>query len=612
MDREDLLSEFVSEARDLIDSAETALLSLEEEIETTGVGNPETINKAFRFFHTLKGSSGLLKLDTVVKVTHIGETLLDILRNRDKVTEFPFSDELMETLDLLRKIFDHVEEENNDSGFEKETEVVHASLKKQLDLITQSSSKSEVKAEKSDTFGFFDENASTEKKEAFGFFENESGMEPAQLRTESETSNVGDTTASSKPEEFALPERKKDIRITTDKLDQLMDFMGELVIAESNVVHHPDLEGLRLEGFRSAARHLHKIVRDIQEVTLSMRMVPLSSTFQKMNRLVRDLQKRSQKQVELKIAGEETEVDKSVVEVLQDPIIHLLRNSIDHGLEASEERREVGKKEKGVIRLQARQSANEVWILVSDDGKGLDRDKILQKAREKGIVRGSGEEMSDKEVFQLIFTPGFSTADKITDISGRGVGMDIVFQNIRKLNGKVDIRSKKGEGTTFVLRIPLTLGIIEGTVFEVGGTYLTIPTIDINSLVSLKDQHRIYPYKDQEILDLRGTYIPVIRINDLLGLREKLEYKNPNPVLIILESDDRFIGVLVDQVLGNQNIVIKPLTNSIQKAQGVNGFTILGNGRVSLIIDTKFLFEKFHRISYNTQNENGGVLEKTT
>ncbi|TGK04459.1 chemotaxis protein CheA [Leptospira selangorensis] len=603
MDREHLLSEFVSEARDLIDSAETSLLTLEEEIETVGQGNPETLNKAFRFFHTLKGSSGLLKLETVVKITHLGETLLDILRNQDKVTEFDFSDDLMETLDLLRRIFDRVEEERTDSGFEQETEVIRNKLKEQLDRISKSSEKEKTAPE--NKFGFFEEVAPPAPK-GFGFFEEET--KPAIVeKIPAPSSEVNPVI-----QEVQTVEKKKDIRITTDKLDQLMDFMGELVIAESNVIHHPELEGLRLEGFRSAARHLHKIVRDLQEVTLSMRMVPLSSTFQKMNRLVRDLQKRSQKKLDFKIGGEDTEVDKSVVEIIQDPIIHLLRNSIDHGLEVSEERAELGKKEKGIIRLQARQSANEVWILVADDGRGLDREKIINKAREKGILKGNPDEMSDKEVFQLIFTPGFSTAEKLTDISGRGVGMDIVLQNIKKLNGKVEVRSKKGEGTTFILRIPLTLGIIEGTVFEVGGTYLTLPTIEISELVSLKDQKLIHPYKDQEVLDLRGIYIPVIRINDLLGLREKLEYKSKNPVLIILENEDRYLGILVDEVLGNQNIVIKPLSSSIQKAQGVNGFTILGNGRVSLILDTKFLFEKFHGNTASTSTgENSNLsLEK--
>ncbi|TGL59058.1 chemotaxis protein CheA [Leptospira sarikeiensis] len=599
MDREHLLSEFVSEARDLIDSAETALLALEEEIDTLGQGNPETINRAFRFFHTLKGSSGLLKLETVVKITHLGETLLDTLRNQNKVTEFAFSDDLMETLDLLRKIFDRVEEERTDSGFEQETTIIRAKLQEQLNRIANGDGTE--KNPPASKFGFFEEAPAAPK--GFGFFDSEETKDPAPIIEKLSISQEGPSTI----QEVQPIEKKKDIRISTDKLDQLMDFMGELVIAESNVIHHPELDGIRLEGFRSAARHLHKIVRDIQEVTLSMRMVPLSATFQKMNRLVRDLQKRSQKRLDFKIGGEDTEVDKSVVEIIQDPIIHLLRNSMDHGLESPEERAELGKKEKGVIRLQARQSANEVWILVGDDGRGLDREKILNKAKEKGILKGNPDEMTDKEVFQLIFTPGFSTAEKLTDISGRGVGMDIVLQNIRKLGGKVEVRSKKGEGTTFILRIPLTLGIIEGTVFEVGGTYLTLPTIEISELVSLKNQKMIHPYKDQEVLDLRGIYIPVIRINDLLGLREKLEYKSKNPVLIILENEDRFLGILVDEVLGNQNIVIKPLTSSIQKAQGVNGFTILGNGRVSLILDTKFLFEKFHGGAASGPQENSNL-----
>ncbi len=283
-------------------------------------------------------------------------------------------------------------------------------------------------------------------------------------------------------------EQISDIRVSVEKLDQLMDLVGELVIAESMVTQNPDLKGLELENFKRASQQLNKIIRNIQEVSLSVRMVPISGTFQKMKRLIRDLTKKSQKEVVLKVRGDETEVDKIVLEKISDPLVHLIRNALDHGLETPEERLRSGKERSGTLLLEARHVGNEVWILVQDNGRGLNCERIIQKAIDTGILPQEKVEdvtLSDSQVWDLIFMPGFSTAIDVTDVSGRGVGMDVVRKNLLKINGRIDVQSNFGKGTSFTMRIPLTLAIVEGMVIRVQNRFFVVPTIDIRESVSL-------------------------------------------------------------------------------------------------------------------------------
>jgi len=351
------------------------------------------------------------------------------------------------------------------------------------------------------------------------------------------------------------------------------------------VASNPDLRGLQLPRFEKAVLQLDKITRNIQEVALSMRMIPIAQTFLKMERLVRDLSVKAQKKINLQIVGEETEVDKTIIEQISDPLVHLIRNSVDHGLESLEERRAAGKSETGHIKLEAKHSAGEVWITVEDDGKGLDRAKILKKAVEKGLVdEDAAPGMKDEDVWKLIFEPGFSTAEKVSSISGRGVGMDVVKKNIEKMRGKIDIRTRSGQGSMMVLRIPLTLAIIEGMVIRVGGSRYTIPINSICESIKPKQEQITVNPDGMEIVRIRGELLPVIRLHELYDTTADYE-KLTDGLLIIVENNEKKCCLFADELIGQQQIVIKGLSGYLGHVQGVSGCAILGDGDISLILD---------------------------
>ncbi|PJZ80739.1 chemotaxis protein CheA [Leptospira meyeri] len=619
MGREQLLLDFIPEGFELIEVCESAILSIEEINDQSGEYDEDLINNLFRAVHTFKGSTGLLKLESLVKISHEAETLMDILRKEKKLPNEDICQVLINTCDQLRRLLHKVDETKSNPELDDESEAIIEVLKreiKHLDSENQTTESEIPTPKKKKSFEIFGEEEPktettvTKKKPAFEIFSdspNPSQTEPkiTNEHNPGETNNPEKkTTEIVKPEKTQLDKepiattatiQKKEIKVANDKLDALMDLVGELVIAESNVTQHPLLKSLRNEDFNSSINRLHKIVLDLQEVALSTRMIPISGVFQKMSRLVRDLQKKANKKVALYISGEETEIDKSIVDLIADPIIHILRNSIDHGIETTDERMLSGKPEVGTIQLSARQSVNEVWVMIRDDGRGLNREKIIQKSIERGILSGDTEHLSDQEVYNLIFVPGLSTAETITDISGRGVGMDIVRQNIEKMGGKIEIHSRLQKGTSFILRIPLSLGIMEGTVVRIGKKFFTIQTIELREFVSLREKKEIPLEDNQKVIDVRGTFIPIFDINQILNHREEIVYEGLDPLMIVLEYEKKLLGIRVDEIVGNQNVVIKPLQGILEEANGVNGFTILGSGNVSLILDVKSIFQKMHR-----------------
>ncbi|MBM9545392.1 chemotaxis protein CheA [Leptospira sp. 201903074] len=615
MGREQLLLDFIPEGFELIEVCESAILSIEDINEQSGEYDEDLINNLFRAVHTFKGSTGLLKLESLVKISHEAETLMDILRKEKKLPSEDICQVLINTCDQLRRLLHKVDETKSNPELDDESEAIIEVLKreiKQLQSETLDAKIEIVNPVKKKSFEIFGEDESkaeptiTKKKPAFEIFSdsqnssfNESKNTSDQIIAEqknTEILKIGKKQSDDKePTGAPATIQKKEIKVANDKLDALMDLVGELVIAESNVTQHPLLKSLRNEDFNSSINRLHKIVLDLQEVALSTRMIPISGVFQKMSRLVRDLQKKASKKVALYISGEETEIDKSIVDLIADPIIHILRNSIDHGIETTEERMLSGKAEVGTIQLSARQSVNEVWVMIRDDGRGLNREKIIQKSLERGILSGETEHLSDQEVYNLIFVPGLSTADAVTDISGRGVGMDIVRQNIEKMGGKIEIHSRLHKGTSFILRIPLSLGIMEGTVVRIGKKFFTIQTIELREFVSLREKEEIPLEDNQKVIDVRGTFIPIFDINQILNHREEIVYEGVDPLMIVLEYEKNLLGIRVDEIVGNQNVVIKPLQGILEEANGVNGFTILGSGNVSLILDVKSIFQKMHR-----------------
>ncbi len=377
---------------------------------------------------------------------------------------------------------------------------------------------------------------------------------------------------------------RQDIRVDLGKLDSLINLVGELVIAEAMVTRHPRISGLEDEGLERSIHLLRRVSRDLQDVAMSVRMVPLSATFRKMIRLVHDLATKSGKKINLRLLGEETEVDKTVIEQIADPLVHIVRNACDHGIGTPEDRQAADKPDTGTITIEGRHEGGEVWIIISDDGRGLNREKILRKAVEKGLVEGDGSGLSDDDAYALIFEPGFSTADQVTDISGRGVGMDVVKKNIEALKGRVSVRSRPGRGTTIILHIPLTLAIIEGMLVRVGRQRYTIPLLSIReSFRPEAGQVTLTPEK-QEIVRVREELLPVLRLHEVFDKQPDCTELHEG-ILVVVESDGETFCVFADEILGQQETVIKGLSRFLGAARGVSGCTILGDGDVSLILD---------------------------
>ncbi len=377
------------------------------------------------------------------------------------------------------------------------------------------------------------------------------------------------------------------ISVNVQKLDKLMDLVGEMVIAEAMVTQNPDLVGLQLDNFQKAARQLRKITSELQDTVMSIRMVPLVTTFQKMNRIVRDMCKKLDKDVKLEIIGEETEVDKNIIEHISDPLMHLVRNALDHGIEAQEDRHTKGKPSKGTITLEAKNAGSDVVITVRDDGRGLNKAKILERARENGLLYRPEEEMTESEVFNLIFLPGFSTKEKITEFSGRGVGMDVVTKNIEAVGGTVTVDSKQDCGTTVVLKIPLTLAIIDGMNARVGKSCFTIPTTSVKQSFRPKATDILTDPDHNEMIMVRGQCLPIIRLHKLYNVQTEVRSLTEG-IIIMVENNQKTCCIFADELLGQQQVVVKALPNYIKKLRhirGLAGCTLLGDGSISLILD---------------------------
>jgi two-component system, chemotaxis family, sensor kinase CheA len=381
------------------------------------------------------------------------------------------------------------------------------------------------------------------------------------------------------------------ISVNVGKLDKLMDLVGEMVIAEAMVIENSDLKGLELNSFHKAARQLSKITDEIQDMVMSIRMVPLAATFHKMQRIVRDMCKKLDKKVNLNVIGEETEVDKSIIEHISDPLMHLVRNALDHGIEMPEDRIVKGKNPAGTITLEAKNAGSDVLVIIKDDGKGLSRENILRKAREKNLLTKAAEEYSDKEVFGLITLPGFSTKDEISEFSGRGVGMDVVTKNIEMVGGSISIESAAGNGTTITLKIPLTLAIIDGMNIKVKNSYYTLPTIGIREFFRPDMKDIILDPEGNDMIMLRGNCYPIVKLYEYFKVSGGYR-KYEEGIMIMIEHDDKVIGIFADELLGQQQVVVKAMPEYIRRLKrikGLAGCTLLGDGNISLILDVSWL-----------------------
>ena len=400
---------------------------------------------------------------------------------------------------------------------------------------------------------------------------------------------------------------RRDIRVDLDKLDKLVNLVGELIIYEAMVTNNPDLDGMDLPNFDKAAHNLHLVTNELQDIAMAVRMVPVAGMFRKMIRLVHDLSNKAGKKLKLHLLGEDTEIDKSVLDQIADPLVHMIRNSGDHGVESPDERAAAGKPAVGNITLEAKQQGNEVLIIVRDDGRGLNREKILAKAISNGLVDGDGSNLSDGEVFELIFAPGFSTAEKVTDISGRGVGMDVVKKNIEKVKGRIEISSVLGKGSEFTIKIPLTLATIEGMLVRVGKSKYTIPITSIRESFQPNVEDVTIRPDGQEFVNIREQVLPVFRLHSLHNI--KADYTEIHEgILIVLELNDTIVCLLVDEIIRQLQTVIKTMEGYFGRIKGIYGYNILGDGEVALILDVNGLF----RLTKSTNSGYGHSEDEET
>ncbi|HEY2643880.1 MAG TPA: chemotaxis protein CheA, partial [Galbitalea sp.] len=374
------------------------------------------------------------------------------------------------------------------------------------------------------------------------------------------------------------------IRVSVEKIDELMNTVGELVITQAMLSQlGAALEGGNAEKLRAGLAQLERNTRELQESVMRVRMLPISFVFSRFPRMVRDIAQRLGKQIDLKLTGEQTELDKTVLEKIGDPLVHLVRNSIDHGIEMPDVRVAAGKEAVGTVHLDACHRGGNIAVEVSDDGGGLDKDRIIAKARQRGLV-GPNDILTDDQIHDLIFLPGFSTAEKTTDLSGRGVGMDVVRRNVKELGGKIELRSEQGKGSRFIITLPLTLAIVDGQSVAVGTETYIIPLISIVESMRLKETSISRLSGHNEVFSFRGDYLPIIRLHELFGVEPRARALHEG-LVVIAEGDGRRVGLFVDDLLGQQQVVIKSLEVNYGHVEGVSGATILGDGSVALILD---------------------------
>lgn len=589
---EDLLIyiEFVAEAQETLTNVESDLLELEE-----NPSSMELINNLFRAIHSLKGAAGFLGISTINVLCHETETVMDKLRKKTVKINQEMMDIFLKVVDVLKLVNDglHISSQKAKGSMPGATLEIPRrdinDLVRRLSSLWQAKPATEAEAETQEG----------ESEERLGdILVSKQVISPGQLEDALKTQKhlgeilVGmgamDTGTLGEALKEQEEKRKKvvvtSLKVDTEKLDSLMDLVGELVITQSIVAHDKSLHTELNKGLFKNVASLGKITKNIQDHVMSLRMVQLKQTFQKMTRLTRDLSKKMKKQIIFHVSGEATEIDKTIIEELNDPLVHLIRNSMDHGVETPEERLAQGKNPVGNVWLSAYHKGGNVYIEIKDDGKGLDKERILKKAIERNLL-APGAEPTEQEIFNLVFLPGFSTAAKVTDVSGRGVGMDVVKSNIDRLGGKVEIASKAGKGSTFTIKLPLTMAIVDGMIVKIGAERFIIPTVSIRESIRPKPEEVSTVIKDGEMMNIRGRLLPLIRLHLALKVRNAVCDNPCDGLVIIVESDERAYGLMVDDLLGQQQVVIKNLGKRFKALPGISGGTILGDGRVGLILD---------------------------
>lgn len=593
---QELIRDFVVETDEVLEGLDKCFVKLEEVPGDLGL-----INEIFRAVHSIKGSAGFLGFTRLVEVAHQSENVLNKLRQQEMQATSETIDIILESVDVLKTLMSEIKDNTGE-------QIDINTIKRKLSLLLEYS----VHVEKSlNESAVSDETSACQTELVSGSgvrqgmeilkqvqnekFEKGSGdggevssCETA-VKTLNEDTNISREKNPDKQMLNAGDDKEQTLRIDTNRLDHVMDLVGELVLSRNRLSKIlSEMEGLyegdeKVKALLETSSNLSLITTDIQLSVMKMRMVPIRKVFNKFPRMVRDIARKANKKINLEMHGESTEIDKSVIEELSDPLVHIIRNSIDHGIETPSERLKKGKSEAGTIRLNAFQEGNSIVIKIEDDGKGIDPVTVERKARERGLIRNNDIKPSHKEIINYIFEPGFSTAEKVTDISGRGVGMDVVKTNIGRINGIIDVNSEYGNGTQVALKIPLTLAIIQVLMVKVNGEMYALPLSSI--LETFKVSKSSLKYIDgQQILNVRNSLIPLIKLSDAL----ELNYADADKdwvYVVLMAIAEKKVGIIVDELCHQEEVVIKPVGTYFSDIKEVSGATITGDGKVGLILD---------------------------
>ncbi len=608
-----IFGEFLSESAEGLNRVEQILMNVERD----GI-NGDSVNSLFRVFHTVKGTAGFLELGEVISLAHDTETMLNMCRENVLALKGSVIDLVFDATTALREMLASVRvavEAGTDFPSRPGLQALLARIEdvtegrsapeKELPAAQQGEKLGEVLAHPPINVAPEAVEKALERQAVTGRRLGEElvalgAAEPVQvaqaLRAQARVSA---------PEQEGPVKLKETIKVDLERVDSLVEMIGELVVVESMVVNAPEISQASSVRVRNCLAQLAKVTRDLQDVGMRMRMVPVAGVFQKMARMVRDLTRKSGKQVRLVTSGESTEMDRSMVEQIADPLVHMIRNACDHGLEVAEARVAAGKAPVGQIRLSAYHEGGSVVVEIADDGRGLDKDAILKKALEKGLI-ATADGMTEAEINGLIFAPGFSTAAKVTEISGRGVGMDVVKRNIEAMRGRVVITSIPGGGTKFKIILPLTLAIIDGMLVACGEERYIIPTLSIVESIQPDKKMLVSLAQKNEMINLRGELLPLFRLDRLFGL-DGAKTDPTQALVVVVEGVGRRMGLLVDDVVTQQQVVIKSLGEGMGRARFMSGAAILSDGRVGLILNVEEIAMLIHK-PHDFFHERGGTV----
>jgi two-component system chemotaxis sensor kinase CheA len=570
-DDRELLAEFYAEVVDHLQQIEAALLALEQQPD-----NPEALNSIFRSFHTIKGNAGFLQLMPMHKLAHEVESLLDLARSQKLRLNSVIITTILRSRDALQAQVQQVSVALEKGHLPNEIipvshlieAVKRLAAGAPVDVVPMSAVLTELKTPTAATA---------------------SAAAPAAAPAAAAPAPAHTPAAHAAPAPAAANGggSSATVRVSTEKLDSLMDVVGELVIVQSQLIETARETGQSGTTLQRNVAQLSRISKELQHTAMALRMIPIKPTFQKMERLVRDLARDFGKKVNFITSGEDTELDRTVVEEIGDPLVHMVRNSMDHGLELPADRVAKGKPETGTVHLTAYHQGSNIVIELRDDGRGIDPDKIYRKAVEKGLIAANAT-LSREEILALIFAPGFSTAEKVTAVSGRGVGMDVVRRNIDKLRGKVEISSEVGQGSVFKIKLPLTMAIIDGLVVRVGADRFILPSTSVQMALRPSRENIVTVHGTGEVLELRGRIMPLHRLHRRFGIPTSAEQPWEG-IVVILEANGKVCALLVDEMVSKQEVVIKSLGAFMQGLPGVSGAAILGDGNIALILDPSSL-----------------------